>query len=725
MRHSSLPSHLHAAMTPSDDSSPSEILPPADQELYNPTPLQESVRLRLLATYQSNLLFFEKQFPYVYQELLKYEPVIPFTIMEDGNIHIKDKFREGTAAYFTEIGRLQFKYFDDPDSRVRVVTRFGYLYDEKMAAPHVDNPHFYCPIEGTYRFALIRKFKEMCPAEEDRNPWPDFGENRIPMIIAFGVGYGQDLRMIVETYAMRHLVVVEHDVADLDFSLYFVDYVSLYHEFKFRGGKHFTILVSPDTEELTNDLLLTIRGHWPPYFARGTCLHYNDYRTGEVKDISARLASGIHQLYAGWGFFDDEVLSLLHSAQNIERHFPLCVREEPRTFDKSIAFIVGSGPSLDHLWPLIEQYRDRVVVIGCGSSISVFMKKGIKPDFYIEIERTDFTYEFMAEPRLREFVKDIPLLFLSVIPPGCFSFSEKPLMILKLVDGGTQVIDIENKYPRFSTGPTVTNAGTDFALRMGFSEIYLLGVDVGYPKEGPHHSKDSYYYDEKHATEYVTQVVKETDVAMKQSLSVPGNFDDTVESTTIFIQTRDNIATSIRIHGDDKKVYNLNRGAAIKGALPLRPEEVVIDCTPEDRQRSLDRIAACFTTDYPRDVTRNLGFLADQMEAVHADVRNIFSQPIKNKLDVCDVLADLNFYLFARKHQGTAAFPMLRGSLYHMCNIFYDCMSQIRDTQRAMEYARQGFNIILEFLLAGREVIETIPEEALKRLAALSPPAGE
>ena len=78
------------------------------------------------------------------------------------------------------------------------------------------------------------------------------------------------------------------------------------------------------------------------------------------------------------------------------------------------------------------------------------------------------------------------------------------------------------------------------------------------------------------------------------------------------------------------------------------------------------------------------------MEAVHADVRNIFSQPIKNKLDVCDVLADLNFYLFARKHQGTAAFPMLRGSLYHMCNIFYDCMSQIRDTQRAMEYARQG-----------------------------------
>lgn len=699
-----------------------ESTPPAftETQASEPTPLQEATRLKLLATYQANLLFLEKQFPYVYEELMKSEPVIPFTITEEGAIWVNDKGRQGQAGYFVELGKLQYKYFSDPESRVRVVTRFGYLHDEKFAAPHVDNPHFYSPIEPTYRFALIRKFKELCPNPEDRTSGPEFGEDQIPIVIAFGVGFGHDMKLIVENCTMRHLVIAEHDIADLDLSLYFVDYVSLYHQFRYRGGKHFTILVSPDTEELTNDLLMTIRGHWPPYFARGTALHYNDYRSGEVKDISARLSTGINQLYAGWGFFDDEVLSLLHSAQNIERHFPLCVQEKPQAVEKSIAFVVGSGPSLDHLWPLIEQYRDRVVVIGCGSAISVFMKKGIKPDFYIEIERTDFTYEFMAEPRLREFVKDIPLLFLSVIPPGCFSFSEKPLMVLKQVDGGTQVIDIDNRYPRFSTGPTVTNAGTDFALRMGFSEIYLLGVDVGYPKEGLHHSKDSYYYEEEHATDNVAKVVKETDAAMKQTMTVPGNFDETVETTLIFLQTRDCIATSIRIHGDDKKVYNLNNGAAIKGAQPLRPDELHIDSAAADREAALARVATCFTTDYPRDVSRNLGYLADQMEAVHADVRNIFAQPANNKLDVCDILADLNYYLFARKHQGTAAFPMLRGSMYHLCNIFYDCLSLIRDEQTALEYARAGFNIMLEFLLAGREVIASIPEEASRRLAELA-----
>lgn len=684
-----------------------------------PTAFQDAIRLKLLATYQANLLFFEKKYPHVYAELLKHEPVIPFSIQEDGNIWIKDKFREGSAGYFMQTGKQQFSFFDNPEQRVRVAARFAYLQDEKSAAPHGENPQFFKPIEPLHRIALIRKFKELCPNPEDRQTLPNFGKNTIPIVIAFGVGFGHDIQLIVENYTIRHLIIAEHDIGDLDLSLYFLDYVSLFHNFKYRDGKYLTILTAADTEELTNDLLLTIRGHWPPYFARGTALHYNDYRSEEVKTISTKLSAGIHQLYSGWGFFDDEILSLLHSAQNIERHIPLCVREEKRTFDKSIVFVVGSGPSLDHLWPLIEKYRDRVVVICCGSAISVFMKKGIKPDFYIEIERTDLTYEFMSEARLQEFVKDIPLLFLSVIPPGCFSFSQKPMMILKMVDGGTQVIDIDNRYPRFSTGPTVTNAGTDFSLRMGFSEIYLFGVDVGYAKDGPHHSKLSYYYDDEHATDNVAKVVKDTDVMMKHTTTVPGNFDETVESTAAFIQTRDIIGCSIKIHGDDKKVFNLNHGAAIRGAMPLLPEDMTIDCSVTDRQKSLDRIASCFTTDYPVDTTRNLDFLCEQMEAVHTDIGEILAHPINCKLDVFDILADLNFYLFAKKHQVTAAFPMLRGSLYHLCNIFYECMSMIENEQTAIAYSRASFDNILDFLLAGRDVIKKIPDEAKRRLADL------
>lgn len=695
---------------------------PSDAPEENPeeqafTPLQEAYFHKILATYQANLIFFQEQFPLVYDALLASEPLAPFSIGEDGKLWIRHKSHEGTPGYFVELGKHQFQFFDDPRLRPRITTLTRYLADETLAAPHVTNPHFFFPVEPRFRFEMIRKFKELCPEDGQWCAQPDFGVRQLVIGVTFGVGYGHDIRLIIENYELRHFIIVEPDIQSLNLSLYFVDFVDLYHQFMYRGGRHFTILTEPDTKELANDLLMAIRAHWPPYFARGIGLHFNDYKSEDVKDIWSTLSVDMFKLYSGWGFFDDEVLSLLHSAQNVMQNYPLCVREEQKTYDKSIAFVVGSGPSLDHLWPLIERYRDQVVVICCGSAISVFMKKGIKPDFYIEIERTDFTYEFMSDVRLREFVKDVPLLFLSLIPPGCFNFSDKPLMILKAVDGGTQIIDIENKYPRFSTGPTVTNAGSDFALRMGFKDIYLLGVDVGYPKEGPHHSTMSYYYDEEHATDNVAKVVKETDVAMKQTLTVPGNFTDTVESTFIFMQTRDLIAQSIRIWGDDKQVFNLNDGAAIKGAAPLRPEDVNIDSTPEDRQQSLDRIAACFRVDYPKNVERNFEFLAGQMEAVHSDVKDIFDRPLRNKLDICDALRDLSDYLFARKHQTTAVFPMLRGSLFHMCQFLFECMTLIPDQQVAVEYGRAGLDIILGFLQGGREVITQVPAEAARRLA--------
>lgn len=688
-----------------------------EQELNT---IQQAVRLRLLTTYQANLIFFQEQFPYVYEELMKCEPVVPFTLEDNGTVWIKHKSHEGSAPYFVELGKMQYQYFDNPQTRPRVTTPTRYLADETLAAPHMTNPHFYFPVEPRYRFDLIRQFKELCPDSAKWSPGPDFGERQLVVVVSFGVGFGHDIKLIIENYELRHFVIVEPDIENLDLSLYFVDYLALYHQFMYRGGKHFTILTSPDTKELSHDLLVTLRAHWPPYFARGVALHFNDYRSDEVKEIWSILSVDMFKLYAGWGFFDDEVLSLLHSAQNALRNFPLCVRDDKKAVENAVAFVVGSGPSLDKLWPLIEEYRDRVVVICCGSAISAFMKKGIKPDYHIEIERTDFTYEFLSDQRVRDFLADVPLLFLSLIPPGCFNFSSKPMVILKDIDGGTQIIDIENKFPRFSTGPTVTNAGTDFALRMGFSEIYLLGVDVGYPKEGGlHHSKMSFYYEEDHSLESVAKIAKESHASMKQTVTVPGNFGDEVESTFILMQCRDLISQSIRIHGDDKKVFNLNDGAEIKRTEPLHAEDIKITSTPADRERSLERIAACFSLDYPHEIEKNLGFLAGQMEAVHADVRDIFARPLKCKMDIVDALRDLSDYLFAKKHASTAVFPMLRGSLYHMCQFFYECMTLIPDQETAVKYGREGFDTILAFLMGGREVILQIPDEARRRLQEL------
>ncbi len=42
--------------------------------------------------------------------------------------------------------------------------------------------------------------------------------------------------------------------------------------------------------------------------------------------------------------------------------------------------------------------------------------------------------------------------------------------------------------------PTVTNLGLAFALSAGFTDIYLLGTDLGSKEQKIHHAKSSVYY---------------------------------------------------------------------------------------------------------------------------------------------------------------------------------------------------------------------------------------
>ena len=146
----------------------------------------------------------------------------------------------------------------------------------------------------------------------------------------------------------------------------------------------------------------------------------------------------------------------------------------------------------------------------------------------------------------------------------------------------------------------------------------------------------------------------------------------------------------------------------------------MIDCTPEDRQRSwtASRPASPPTATRRRPQSR---FLADQMELYTPTCVTSSANRMQNKSATSVRPRRPELHLVARKHQGARSLPMLRGSalphVQHLLRLHepdprYPTGHGIR---------APGFNIHPEFLLAGREVIETIPEEALfLRPAALS-----
>lgn len=712
-------------------------------------PLQGAYMQKLFATYEANLRFFQEKFPYVFKRLINFEAEVPFSMGENGELTIYYRDNVGSPKDFVDLGKTLYRFFDDPELRPRISTGVGYLENESIIAPQADMPYFYHPVEPEFRLRLLRRFKELCPNDSDIDRISRFGDKSLLITICFGVGYGWDIEQIIDNYEIRHFIIIEPNARNLNLSLFFVDYIGLYHRFMARGGKYFTFLTydpeKPEGDEsekaegepnaesppekstsflekrnkaLATDLRQAIRLFWPPYMARGTALHFNDYRSEDVKEIWTAVGQEFFLLYMGWGFFDDEILSLLHATQNLDSGYPLCTKVAKTMPDDAVAFVIGSGPSLDELLPIIEAHKDRAIIISCGTALTVLARKGIKPDFHVEIERTDLTYEFMSDPKHRDFIKDIPLLLIPAIPPGVFELSNRPLMLLKFVDAGTQLTDIDNAYPRFSTGPTVTNCGTDFCLRMGIKNVYLMGVDVGYPSEGPHHSTLSHYYDEEHASENLADAVKQTDAACARRLPVPGNFGDEVHSTEIFIQARDLISFSVLQFAKRSKVFNMNRGAAINGTEPLRPKDFSTNATPSAKREALTNIFDCFTTDYHNDPDQNIANLCEQMDAVLMDVHPILIRDYQSILEVCDALADFEHYLNASKHAKTAVFPMLRGSMLHMCRVFFECLTMIQDQPTALKYAQEGMQTMLEFLQAGKELIARIPEEARRRAQA-------
>ncbi|HEX5126224.1 MAG TPA: 6-hydroxymethylpterin diphosphokinase MptE-like protein, partial [Rhodocyclaceae bacterium] len=447
----------------------------------------------------------------------------------------------------------------------------------------------------------------------------------------------------------------------------------------------------------------------PPYFIQGAGLFFNDYDSENVHSLWNKLRRDLWTLYRGWGFLDDEILGLKQALENaIDRH-PLYTRKPDIPAD-AVAFVVGAGPSLDGLLPVLRAYADKAFIVSCGSAITALARAGIKPDLHVEIERTYMTYVVLDDPQTRDFVKDVPIAALSIMHPAVFTATTKPLMFLKEIDMGAHLCDFFGEYQHFRSGPTCTNGGLDIVLRMGFKRAYLFGIDYGFRDPAQHHSKASIYFDKTSAkSDDLERIVDFTHEAHKVGLPVPGNFSEGILSTEIFIHSRDSMAISVAEH-PDAKVFNFNDGAKISGTHPLKDEDLALELDASAKPALVSAAMSAFTDDYDADPFDRLNMLIEQVVAVREDLTRILSGELKSKMDVADKLYDMHHYLFDERHQSAQIFPLVRGSMLHMGRFLYDCMAMIRDEKTALEYARFGFDLFDRFLAAGQENIVSLHE---------------
>ena len=519
-----------------------------------------------------------------------------------------------------------------------------------------------------------------------------FDGHRMHCLLIEGLLFGYHLESLIERLDIKVLVLLELDPELLKPSLYVLDWPRIVRYFS-EPGRRLYIAVDGDPENLARKTIQIFTDEINFVYLT-FCYNFSMFKSPFWEQFEEKFRYLVHPFFRGWGFYDDEVISLVHSLKNIDRKVPL-FRVSNKEMSGGAACVVGSGPSLDYQLEWLKKHRESLVIFSCGTAIKTLEKAEIKPDFHVEIERTAETYLALQTVN-KDFLRAIPLIAPSCVDPRIFELTAKPVMFPKANDVGGAILKRYGGFKElFFCNPTVTNTGLALATEMGFREIYLVGVDLGFVDPERHHSSGTVYY----AKDSPFSKIK---LNYEEFRREDGRI---VYTTDIFLWTKKAMEFLIdycRKQGKSLTVYNLSDTLPIEGTIPLPLDKA----KPSGRRPGLDfkhyswnRYAI-----YPLEVMDSI--LASASRNTRA-LKDIFPSSLEDPNDL--------FFLLDRFRE-----VLLRWSKdYPISHIFFD--GSVRHFQRhIVSYAflmpRAKFS---PFFREARETFFDFLDRALKNLEAI------
>lgn len=530
-------------------------------------------KMLLQATLIANLEVLKVYMPGVYEEFKDYQPEGAGVVIEDnGNINLMSNnelvYQEPPKEFSAKQVEL---YLKKPE-----FYRFNYDHrdDEELIFLHEKE---------------LKKLHNKRESEKDGKLRLITDEARIDMMVMVGAGLGYQIE---ELFKQRNIVnfILFEPSKDVFFAMLHCINLRLLIESCLSNKGVFNVRIEGSANGFINHLSQTMYQKGGFNISR-LCLfkHYESKRSDEVWQSIQKSA---YLLASGWGFMEDEIISLTHTISNIGERYPICLKPELITNELSEVpvFIVGNGPSLDDAITAIKANMNNCIVISCGTALKSLLHNDIKPDIHIEMERSAALVEFVEVIEQQQADKDIKLhdiqiVALNTVYTGLLKKFKSPKLINKNLDGGGQFIntlDNQNIYakPRF-VNPTVSNTALALCDLLGFRNVFFFGVDLGFKDTEKHHAKDSAYYTSKFVGSY--------EKILNDTISVPGNFGGEVFTSLHFDYSRQNLQTVL---GNDSgfNAYNCSDGAAIEGAKPLHVEELPSFSEIKNKAEKLDEL---------------------------------------------------------------------------------------------------------------------------------------
>ncbi|MDP2597875.1 motility associated factor glycosyltransferase family protein [Alteromonas stellipolaris] len=489
-------------------------------------------------------------------------------------------------------------------------------------------------------------------------------------LIFFGLGAGYSLNELISSHSVDKLFICEPNRDFFYASLFTVNWDEILQCFD-EGDKRLYLNVGDDGTNLTDDLLVQFQSVGP-YVLANTYFYQGYYNERLVAAIS-QMREQLQVIIAMGDYFDNAKYGLAHTRIAIERDIPFLLNSASSQISTDLKevpiFIVGNGPSLDNLLDVLKSERDNVVIISCGTALQSLHRNGITPDFHAEIEMNRATHDWATRIQDNEYLKKIRLISCNGVHPDTMRLYGSTLLAFKQGEASTVACAELHNQKEFAhlnhAYPTVSNFVIDLTTTLGFQQIYLFGIDLGFKDPNYHHSKMSGYYQENGKELYDYSDRNNT------SILVPGNLRPWVNSKFEFKVSKAVIEQTL--NSANASVYNLSDGAKINGAIGLKSDDVLVLSNAELKKRLIDTIShTAFAPIDKEKFNRQLSerFNTDSLLEELSSLLHLLNRKLETREDIDQVISlqrDLLVSSLFRKK--SLLFFLLNGTLNYVNSV--------------------------------------------------------
>ena len=644
---------------------------------------------KYLNTRAKNLSFFQRTYPGIYEAFVNYQlQSLTLDIIPDGDevdiIHDGQHIYGGAGKRYSVNEVSTFRSAYDSESRLKsIVPLFEGDYK---------NPRFFSQkLDKLYRLSPIKR------STFSSYRLPDF----YPMIVFMGCGLGVHIAELCKQKDIKNIYVVESDLDKFAASLYVTDWEQIVADYLDADDRTFNFVLLNSNKE--RDIRTVVWNHLiedAPIFPVAT-LFYNHQGNKLYDRIIDSINADLYVHLFSFGNYDDELNQLNNATHNFKNDIALL--PEPAGSEINVPVcIVGSGPSLDDRIKNLKYLAPNAVVISCGTALRALYVYGIKPDIHIELESDYNTYDTQKLMEDKAYMQSINVIGAAQLNPLLFSLFGKSRLFFK--DSGS----VPGVFPHKegiipNATPTCTNAALAFAFHFGFKQLFLFGLDYGFPSKEQHHAKGTLYYKEGAPDSLKKSAEKNDD----QLYEVPGASGGNIQTSPFLYASKRRI-DNLLLSYPHSQVYNCSNGAVLEGAEWLKPNEVKKKVKSRDPLGKKNILDYLFNDDAKRfnlaDVNLHLTKLKHGVELLAADCHRILSKNEPYTIEgVVKISIQINKLLKQLLLTGDSGlYYLMRGSIWHFLLAGLSHSLSIEDESKRSKY-------INDWLTSFKSFLEDIP----------------